>query len=61
MPLGSAEWTHTLGLLYEPPCRCAAIKVYASFPFHAGKLLKSPSIGFFLDLKSLGSFGLSST
>ena len=61
VPLGSAEWTHTLGLLYEPPCRCAAIKVYASFPFHDGKLLKSPSIGFFLDLKSLGSFGLSST
>ncbi len=61
VPPGSADWTHNLGLLYEPPCRCAAIKVYASFPFHGGKLLKSPSIGFLLDLKSLGSFGLSST
>jgi LPS-assembly protein len=61
LPPGTADWTHRLALLYEPPCHCAALQVYASFPFSAGKLLKSPSIGFLLDLKSLGSFGLSST
>jgi LPS-assembly protein len=61
LPPGTADWTHRLAVLYEPPCRCAAIQFYASFPFSGGKLLKGPSIGFLLDLKSLGSFGLSST
>jgi LPS-assembly protein len=60
-PPGGADWSHRLAFLYEPPCRCAAIQVYALFPFVGGRLLKGPSIGFLLDLKSLGSFGLSST
>jgi hypothetical protein len=61
LPPGTADWTHRLALVYETPCRCAGIQLYASLPFTGGKLLKGPSIGVLLDLKSLGSFGLSST
>jgi len=61
LPPGTADWSHRLALVYETPCRCAGIQLYATFPFIGGKLLKGPSIGVLLDLKSLGSFGLSST
>ena len=61
LPPDTADWAHRLALTYETPCRCAGIQLYASFPFIGGKLLKAPSIGVLLDLKSLGSFGLSST
>jgi hypothetical protein len=61
LPPDTADWTHRLALVYETPCRCAGIQLYATFPFVGGKLLKGPSIGVLLDLKSLGSFGLSST
>ncbi|MFL5311783.1 MAG: LPS-assembly protein LptD [Myxococcales bacterium] len=61
LPADTADWSHRLALVYETPCRCAGIQLYASFPFRGGRLLKEPSIGVFLDLKSLGSFGLSST
>ena len=61
LPLNTADWTHRLAFIYETPCRCAGFQLYASFPFSGGKLLKGPSIGVLLDLKSLGAFGLSST
>jgi hypothetical protein len=61
LPQDTADWSHRLALTYETPCRCAGIQLYATFPFRAGKLLKGPSIGILLDLKSLGSFGLSPT
>ena len=61
LPPGTADWSHRLGALYEAPCHCAGIQLYATFPFKDGKLLKAPSVSFLLDLKSLGSFGLSST
>ena len=61
LPADTADWSHRLALVYETPCRCAGIQLYASFPFRGGHLLKAPSIGVFLDLRSLGSFGLSST
>ena len=61
LPPDTADWSHRLALVYETPCRCAGIQLYASFPFIGGKLLRGPSIGVLLDLKSLGSFGLSST
>ena len=61
LPADTADWSHRLALVYETPCRCAGIQLYASFPFRGGHLLKEPSIGVFLDLRSLGSFGLSST
>ena len=61
LPPNTADWSHRIALSYETPCRCAGVQLYASFPFSGGKLLKSPYIGFLLDLKALGSFGLSST
>lgn len=61
LPPNTADWTHRLAFIYETPCRCAGFQVYAAFPFIGGKLLKGPSIGVLLDLKSLGTFGLSST
>jgi LPS-assembly protein len=61
LPLNTADWTHRLAFIYETPCRCAGFQLYAAFPFAGGKLLKGPSIGVLLDLKSLGAFGLSST
>jgi hypothetical protein len=61
LPTGTADWSHRLALTYETPCRCAGFQLYATFPFSGGKLLKAPSIGVLLDLKSLGAFGLSST
>ena len=60
-PPDTADWSHRLAFTYETPCRCAGIQLYATFPFSGGKLLKGPSVGVLLDLKSLGSFGLSST
>ena len=61
LPPGTADWSHRFSLTYDTPCHCAGLQLYAVFPFSGGKLLKSPSIGFLLDLKTLGSFGLSST
>ncbi|HYZ89768.1 MAG TPA: hypothetical protein VE620_10775 [Myxococcales bacterium] len=61
LPPNVADWTHRLAFIYETPCRCAGFQLYAAFPFNGGKLLKGPSIGVLLDLKSLGAFGLSST
>jgi LPS-assembly protein len=61
LPPNTADWTHRLAFTYETPCRCAAFQLYAAFPFTGGRLLRGPSIGVLLDLKSLGSFGLSST
>jgi hypothetical protein len=61
LPPNTADWTHRAAFIYETPCRCAGFQLYAAFPFSGGKLLKAPSIGFLLDLKSLGAFGLSST
>ena len=61
LPPDTADWSHRLSLAYDTPCRCAGLQIYATFPFSGGKLLKGPSIGVLFDLKSLGSFGLSST
>ena len=61
LPPNTADWTHRLAFIYETPCRCAGFQLYAAFPFIGGRLLKGPSIGVLLDLKSLGAFGLSST
>jgi LPS-assembly protein len=61
LPPDTADWSHRFALIYDTPCRCAGLQLYANFPFSGGKLLKSPYIGFLLDLKALGSFGLSST
>jgi hypothetical protein len=61
LPPDTADWSHRFAVAYDTPCRCAGLQLYAIFPFSGGKLLKSPYIGFLLDLKSLGSFGLSST
>ena len=61
LPPDTADWTHRAAFIYETPCRCAGFQLYASFPFSGSKLLKGPSIGVLLDLKSLGAFGLSST
>ena len=56
LPQDAADWSHRLALLYETPCRCAGLQLSAAFPFRGGKLLKGPSIGVLVDLKSLGSF-----
>ena len=61
LPKNTADWSHRVALTYETPCHCAGVQLYATFPFLGGTLLKSPYIGFLLDLKALGSFGLSST
>jgi len=61
LPPNTADWSHRVALTYETPCHCAGVQLYATFPFVGGMLLKSPYIGFLLDLKGLGSFGLSST
>jgi LPS-assembly protein len=61
LPPNTADWTHRVAFIYETPCRCAGFQFYAAFPFAGGKLLKGPSIGVLIDLKSLGAFGLSSS
>jgi hypothetical protein len=61
LPRDVADWSHTLRLVYDAPCRCAGIQLFATFLFRGGKLLKEPAIGVLLDLKSLGSLGVSST
>ena len=61
LPPNTADWTHRVAFIYETPCRCAGFQFYAVFPFAGGKLLKGPSIGVLIDLKSLGAFGLSSS
>jgi len=61
LPPNTADWFHTARLVYDAPCHCAGIQVFAIFPFSGGKLLKEPSVGVLLDLKSLGALGVSST
>jgi hypothetical protein len=56
LPADVADWTHSLGLTYDTPCRCAAIQLSAAFFFRGTALLRSPVIHVVLDLKSLGSF-----
>jgi LPS-assembly protein len=56
LPADVADWTHSLGLTYDTPCRCAALQLSAAFFFRGTALLRSPVIHVTLDLKSLGSF-----
>src|SRR3984893_17045850 len=55
-PVDFANWTHTMLLTYETPCRCAGLQLVLGFPFHDARLLRSPDFSFRIDLKSLGSF-----
>jgi LPS-assembly protein len=56
LPPDAANWTHSLGVTYDTPCRCAALQLSAAFFFRGTSLLRSPVIHLVLDLKSLGSF-----
>jgi hypothetical protein len=56
LPPEAADWTHTLGVAYDTPCRCAGLQLSAAFFFRGTSLQHSPVIHFLLDLKSLGSF-----
>jgi LPS-assembly protein len=58
IPTGTTDWNPRGTLVYETPCKCAAFRFTIGFPFGPGQ---RPRVvwGFFLDLKSLGSFGTS--
>jgi LPS-assembly protein len=56
LPKDLPDWTHSLRAIYETSCHCAGVQLSADFPFHGGKLLRTPTLRFVLDLKSLGSF-----
>ena len=56
LPRDVADWTHSFGLSYDTPCRCAGLQLSAAFFFRGTALLRSPVIHVVLDLKSLGSF-----
>jgi hypothetical protein len=56
LPADTPDWTHSVRVLYETPCRCAGVQLSADFPLRDGKVLRAPTIRFVLDLKSLGSF-----
>lgn len=65
MPQTLANHVHTATLTYETPCRCGALLLAISYPFHDVSLVPdtrkwwSPDLVFKLDLKSLGSFATS--
>jgi hypothetical protein len=56
LPPEAADWTHSIGVTYDTPCRCAALQLSAAFFFRGTALQRSPVIHLLLDLKSLGSF-----
>jgi LPS-assembly protein len=58
IPPGTLDWNPRGALVYETPCKCAGVRFTISLPFGPGQ---RPRLvwGFFLDLKSLGSFGTS--
>lgn len=56
LPKDIPDWTHSLRAIYETSCHCAGVQLSADFPLHGGKLLRTPTLRFVLDLKSLGSF-----
>jgi hypothetical protein len=56
-PADFANWSHTVGLSYDTPCRCAGLQLVATVPFHDAHLLRAPVFAVRIDLKSLGSFG----
>jgi len=55
-PQDFANLVHATSLALESPCKCAGLQLALSFPFHDGRLLRSPAVSLRIDLKSLGSF-----
>jgi hypothetical protein len=55
---GTANWVPRGTFVYETPCKCAAFRLTAGLLFSPGQRVRT-TFGFFLDLKSLGSFGTS--